>query len=210
MLALRAAAVTPLLALATALLVTAMVAYPGGSASSPDANAFVPWRDYFCDLLAERTASGRDNTLGMVCARIGMVLTAVALWPLWREGVVARPWPARQRVIRWAGALAVLAMPAVAWTPSGAWPLWHSVAILVAGVPGGLALVLTAACLWQTRRERPGTARLTVLFGIAAAAVALLWTLCFVATWPATPLANAQKIAWLLLLAWAVALARAR
>lgn len=207
MLALRPLAITLVLAIAAASLSMAMAVYPGGSASSPTATTFVPWRDYFCDLLAATTATGHDNTLGMACARLGMLLTAAALWLMWRDCAIARPWPGRHRAIRIAGTCAALAMPAVAWSPSGEWPLWHSVAILLAGVPGGLAIALTGACAWQRRRERPRTALLTFLFGLAGVAVAVTWTLCFVATWPAVPLAIAQKLAWLLLIAWTVAVA---
>lgn len=200
--------VPALLAFATALLVTAMCTYPGGTAASPDAIGFDPLRDFLCDLLAERTQSGRDNTTAMVCARLGMVLTGLGMWALWRDCPVARPWPRRHRTIRWAATATALALPAVAWTPSGAWPVWHSVAIVLAGVPGGLAIALTAACVWQCRRDRPRTAALTTTFVAAGSVVAVVWTLCFVATWPAVPLAFAQKVAWLLLLAWAVALSR--
>ena len=196
------------LALAAAVLVTAMGVYPGGSASSPDTVGFDPWRDFLCDLLAERTHAGHDNTFAMVCARLGMVLTGLGMWTLWRDCPAARRWPRRHATIRCTATIAALAMPAVAWTPSSAWPIWHSLAILVAGIPGSLAIALTAVCVWQSRHDRPRTAALTTAFVGAGGGVAILWTLCFVATWPLAPLAIAQKVAWLLLLAWAVALSR--
>ena len=207
--AVRAPVLVPaVLSLAAALLVAAMCAYPGGTASSPEAVAFDPWRDFFCDLLAERTLSGRDNTLGSTCSRLGMVLTGVGMWALWRDCAVARRWPGRHRILRWTATATALAVPAVAWTPSGAWPIWHSVAILVAGVPASLAIAVTAACIWQSRRERPRTTALTVAFVVAGGVLMVVWTLCFVVAWAAVPLAIAQKVAWLLLLVWAMTLAR--
>ena len=100
------------LALAAALLVTAMGVYPGGSASSPDTVGFDPWRDFLCDLLAERTHAGHDNTFAMVCARLGMVLTGLGMWTLWRDCPAARRWPRRHATIRCTATIAALAMPA--------------------------------------------------------------------------------------------------
>jgi hypothetical protein len=199
--------VLALLALGTALLTAAMVTYPGGRPDHPAAPGFDPFRNYFCDLLAARAHGGGDNTFGMVCARAGMVVTGLALLPLWLHFPLPLS-PRAALLLRRCGVLATLALPAVAWTPSADWPLWHSGAILLAGLPGGITLGLAA---WATSRnchQAPGMFNLTVAMTAAGASVGLLWSLTFAAHWPELALPTAQKVAWLLLLAWVTALTR--
>ena len=51
--------------------------------------------------------------------------------------------------------------------------------------------------------ETRGLFALTVALALVGASVSALWTLTFVASWPELALPTAQKLAWLLLLAWA-------
>ena len=199
--------VPALLALGTTLIVAAMLAYPGGRTGDPTARGFDPFRNYFCDLVAPRSHGGDDNTFGMLCARTGIVATGLALLPLWWRFPLPLP-PRRGRLLRLCGVLSTLALPAVAWTPSGDWPRWHSLAILLAGLPGCATLALAGWAIHRERDRARGLFRLTTLFAAVGALVAGLWSLTFAASWPELALPTAQKVAWLLLLAWAFALAR--
>jgi hypothetical protein len=194
--------VLALLALSAALLVIAMFAYPGGRPGDPYTPGFDPFRNYFCDLISPRAHNGSDNTFGMLCARAGMIVTGFALLPLWLQFPLSLP-PRAARLLRRCGWLTTLALPAVAWTPSGDWPHWHSLAILFAGVPGSTTLGIAAFTIWRRRDSNRGLFALTVALALVGASVSALWTLTFVASWPELALPTAQKLAWLLLLAWA-------
>ncbi len=196
------------LAIAVVLLVVAMGSYPGGNLSDPTAPGFDFWRNYFCDLIQPVAKNGADNGAAMIQARIAMVLTGVALVPLWLA--LPRAFPGRAAsCARTAGVVAALAMPAVAITPASAPAWWHSAAILLAGVPGGIALAGAGVCCWRRRTQAAATAALTLMLGVAAGATGVLWSLTFVCSWPdAWLLPTSQRCAWLALVVWAIAAAR--
>lgn len=199
--------VLALLALSATLLFIAMFAYPGGHLGDVDAPGFDPFRNYFCDLISPRAHNGGDNTFGMLCARTGMIVTGLAMLPLWLQFPLPNP-PRATTLLRHGGWLTTLALPAVAWTPSGDWPYWHSLAILCAGVPGGITLGVAAWSICRRRDHSRGLFVLTIALALVGASVGALWSLTFVANWPELALPTAQKVAWLLMLAWAAALTR--
>lgn len=203
----RAGSVVALLGLGTTLITIAMTAYPGGRLGDPTAPGFDLLRNYFCDLISPRAHNGDDNSLGMLCARAGMIVTGLALLPLWLRFPLPHP-PRAAALLRRCGWLTTLALPAVAWTPSGHWPYWHSFAILCAGVPGSITLGIATWSIYRQREHTRGLLGLTIALAIVGASVGALWSLTFVASWPELALPTAQKVAWLLLLAWACALAR--
>lgn len=197
-------------ALSAVLLLAAMAAYPGGRWMDPRAEGFDLVRNYLCDLIRPVAHDGRDNATGMRLAQAALLLEAVALLPLW--WLLARrllPRAELAATVRASGILAALLLPAVAFTPSDGTSRTHALAIGAAGAPGLVAVGLGAWGLLARAREWPGLAVLTALFLAAGAASGGLWLVTFSAAWPdAWMLPLAQKLAWVLLLAWSVALAR--
>jgi hypothetical protein len=197
-------------ALSAALLVAAMAAYPGGRWADPRAEGFDLVRNYLCDLIRPVAHDGRDNATGMRLAQAALLLQAVALLPLWwLVGRRLLPRAELAAAVRASGVLAALLLPAVAFTPSDGTSRTHALAIGAAGAPGLLALGLGAWGLLARAREWPGLAVLTALLLAASGATGALWLVTFSAAWPdAWMLPLAQKLAWALLQAWGVALAR--
>ena len=138
----------------------------------------------------------------MLCARAGMIVTGFALLPLWLQFPLPHP-PRAATLLRHCGWLTTLALPAVAWTPLDEWPQRHSLSIVCAGAPGGIALGIAAFMLYRRRDSRPGLFRLTTALAAVGTGVGALWSLTFVAAWPELLLPAAQKVAWLLPLIWA-------
>ena len=193
------------------LLVAAMAVYPGGRWADPTSSGFDVVHNYFCDLIRPTGHDGRPNVPGMQFARVGMLAQALGLLALW--WLVPRFAPQRRwlgRLLRVSGTIGSLLLPFVAFTPSDGTSRVHALAIGASGAPCLLALLLASACLLAERRRWPRLARLTLLLVAVALVNAVLYVCSLVATWPdAWSLPLAQKVAWLLLVAWIVAVARA-
>jgi MFS family permease len=206
-----AAAALAATAASVLLLAGAMAAYPGGRWSDPSAPGYDVLHNYLCDLNRPVAHDGQTNALGAGLARAGVLAQAAGLLPLWflLPRFVPR-WRAAGQALRACGVLASLLLPCVAFTPSDGSSRTHALAIGAAGAPGLLALLLGAAFVLVGWRGRPRLAALTLACVLASAASGVLYLFTFVAAWPdAWSLPLAQKVAWLLLVAWIVAVARA-
>jgi hypothetical protein len=191
------------------LLAAAMATYPGGRWLDTSSSGFDLVHNYLCDLIRPAGHNGHPNVPGMQLARAGMLAQAVGLLALW--WLVPRYAPQRRwlgRLLRSAGTTGSLLLPFVAFTPSDGTSRVHALAIAASGAPSLLALLLASALLLAERRRWPRLARLTALFVLVALVNAVLYVSSLVATWPdAWSLPLAQKVAWVLLVGWIVAVA---
>ncbi|MBL8751592.1 MAG: hypothetical protein JNK78_20735 [Planctomycetes bacterium] len=192
-----------LLSAGTALIAASMLAYPGGSCSRPDACGYDQLRNYLCDLTRPVAHNGEPNSAGMRLGRAGMIVTGLSFVPLFALLPRLFPRHAVGAASRPLGIVAALAVPSVACTPSNAHPSWHSVAIVVAGLPGCLALAAGTSGVLSVRERHPGLARLTVVMLGAALTTGALYSATFLASWPDQwLLPTAQKVAGATLVVW--------
>jgi hypothetical protein len=98
--------------------------------------------------------------------------------------------------------------------PSKAWPALHSIAIVVAGVPGLTGLVLTATGLVRSPALPRSLRVATIAFGALALVHAAWWTCATLAHddhgWLAATLPGVQKVTAIVYLAWVALLAGPR
>ena len=189
-----------------ALLLAAMWAYPGGSSSQPAMPGFDLWHNYFCDLIRPVAHNGVANNTGAMFGTAGMIVSALAMVPLWLLLPRLLASSSLARLCRVSGLVAATAIPGVACTPSSGSSVAHTFAICVAGLPGFIALIAAAVGILASRRQHPRLAALTGALLASAGVTGALWLTTFVAPWPDRwPLPTAQKIAWVFLVAWAVA-----
>lgn len=122
--------------------------YPGGSWAEADAAGFAPWRNYWCDLMRQLAWNGEANVVGarwgvaafalLGLASLGLFLGAAAL---------LAPGPARR--VRVGGALAALAVLAVAFVPYETYRNAHAVSSLLAGLGVAVATIETVLRSWR-------------------------------------------------------------
>lgn len=195
---------------AVALLLAAMFVYAGGSGVRPSTPGFDPVHNYFCDLIRPVAHNGVDNRTSMWMARAGMLLTAMALAPVW---LLLPAMFDDHRAARWCrgpGLLAAAALPAVALTPSDAMPHLHTLTNAGAGLPGSIALCAGAVGMLAVRQQHRRLWRWTLGLLVTGLLTGALWVAAMIWTWPGRwALPSAQKLAWVVLVAWMVATALA-
>ncbi|MDI1444592.1 hypothetical protein [Polyangium sp. 6x1] len=207
----RAAALFVIGAVVLSLLLmgAAMALYPGGTwldRASPEHDFF---RNFFCDLTAERALNGQTNP-GAAFAKAGMILLSAATLPFWF--LVTRLFPERARLaafVRWLGLASALAAIAVPLAPSQRYGLLHPLLIFVAGVPGLVAGGLATFGLFATKRAARAPARLAGLTAGLAALDGALYAAHVASGVEITSalLPTLQKLAALALVAWMAAAA---
>jgi hypothetical protein len=197
-----------------------MLLYPGGTWWDRSAPGHSFWRNFLCDLEWTVALDGTPNPIGSRLAQAAMLVLILGLVPFWwivptfffRPGSeIARPGSISPlgRAVRAAGLMSVAGMIAVALMPSDRFGTLHGVAVIVAGLPGLSAAVLTVVGLLRGGRA----ARFAAAIGAAMLGFAILdfvlyaWTMAHGGPGPLV-LPAAQKCALLLLLAWMLAIAR--
>lgn len=192
----------------------AIASYPGGSALDRRAAGHDLLRNFLCDLLAPVALNGAPNPVGAIAAPAAMLVLIAGLGVFW--WMLPDAFPAQRRLgraLRAAGALTTVGLVAVPLTPSGAMPVLHAIAVLIACAPAMIATALGALGLAR------GGRRVDAALGAAVLAVggidaALFAHHCAVPGPVVLALPALQRVACGLLLAWVVLvatkLARAR
>jgi hypothetical protein len=200
-----------MLAASTALLGASMAAYHGGTQLDRTSAGYDPLRNYFCDLIQPVAHDGTPNPLGASLGRAAFVATALALVPAWL--LLSSLFSERRvlaRVVRVGGVTAALALPLVANTPSQLGGHAHTWAIVVGGVPALVAMGAALVGILGVRHAHPLLARLTALLLALASVTGALWLWAMAGGWPNQwALATAQKVTWLAIASWLLAIARA-
>lgn len=196
MVSLRRLCIAPIVATITflALYVTSALLYPGGSRSHPDHIGFSFRDNYWCDILDRTTYGGKPNP-GASIALGATIVLSFGLAVLWWTAPTLFP-KARRRalIVRGAGIVSCVLTPFISTS-------YHNLAINIAGGLGMLALVTTISAL----RASEGTSfmALGVLNLIASAANFVMWR----TGWALAQLPVLQKAAFMIFLAWVLALA---
>ncbi|MRG92404.1 hypothetical protein [Polyangium spumosum] len=205
-LAVRAAALFVIgsVACSCLLLGAAMALYPGGTWLDRAAAGHDFFRNFLCDLTADRALDGRTNP-GAWLAKAGMMALAAGTLPFWF--LVTRLFAARVGLsvaVRVFGLASALAATLVPLAPSQRYGLLHALLILVAGAPGLVAAALATFGLLSAKGGPRAPARLAACtVGLAALDGALY--AAHVASGEEVPsalLPALQKLAALALVAW--------
>ena len=186
------------------LLVAAMALYPGGTWLDRSAPGHDFFRNFFCDLTADRALNGQTNP-GASFGKAGMIVLSAGTLPFWF--LVTRLFPARVGLsvaVRVLGLASALAATLVPLAPSQRYGFLHAVFILVAGVPGLLAGGLATFGLLATKSGPRMPARLAALTAGLAALDGALYAAHVASGEEVTSalLPTLQKLAALALVAW--------
>ncbi len=194
------------IAVFAALILAAMRVYPGGTWFDRDAPGHDPFRSFLCDLTQPVALNGRPNPLGSSLAKVAMIALSTAVLLMFLAVPRLAPAGLASRVLRAAAILSWVGQILVPLTPSLELGAVHAIPVLAAAVAGLVAGGLAIVAL--SRARRLGLARLgAALFAVAAIDAAVYAN--HVVTGGPTPLALPvlQRIAHILLLAWASAIA---
>lgn len=182
----------------------AIIAYPGGSWTLPEADGFSPWRNFWCDLLRSRAINGADNGAGKLLASIAFAALGAGMWPFW--WVAAALLGRRRGSLIWRlGAASAVGLFAMAVLPSDRHPIAHGVVALVTGAAGIIAAgVCVVVRLPDETRFAPRRAAgaLALLFATGHAVLYVYVAYLQGPETPAQPMV--QKLATALLLTWMV------
>jgi hypothetical protein len=176
--------------------------YPGGSWTELEQAGFVPWRNFWCDLVRSQAINGADNGPSRRAASLGFAALWFALWCFWP--VASSLLAASRRVpVRVLGRISAFGLLGMALLPSDAHPVVHG---FVALSGGGLGLWCTAVCCAE-RRAGEARSSLRRLFGAAAvvfgASNAVLYVYVAYGAGPETVAQpSVQKLATLAVLLW--------
>ena len=167
----RAASAVLIPALLSFLLLSALAAeaYPGGTYCEPDASSYRFWGNFLCDLTADITRRGEDNSRAAAFARAAFGVFGVGLVPFFwlLGGLTARG----RAAVRALGVIAGVATLLLAWVPSRAGLFLHAGFVFAATVPGLIAATLGAVAV--VRRARKDAAmRVIALFAVLALSTA--------------------------------------
>lgn len=199
---LAAASLLACTGIGAALLAIAMALYPGGTWIDPQAQGHDFWRNFICDLTHATALNGAPNR-GATPAQAAMLVMVPALGLFWV--LVPRLFEGRARLgtaIRMMGLVSVAGLVAVPLIPSVPYGLLHSIAVLMASVPGLMAATLSVLGL----RARPALRLLGAVTLLAGAVDAALYTRGVLVPAPTPVVMPAlQKVAALGLLTWMAA-----
>jgi hypothetical protein len=203
-----------------ALEIPAMLLYPGGTWWDRAAKGHSFWQNFLCDLEWTVALNGTPNPVGSRLAQAAMLALILGFVPFWWIVPTLFDLPGRGmsragapsplgRAVRIAGLVSVAGMIAVALMPSDRFGAAHGVAVIVAGLPGLSAAVLSVVGLLRgDRATRFAGALGGAMLGFAILDFVLYaWTMAHGGPGPLL-LPVAQKCALLLLLAWMLVVAR--
>jgi hypothetical protein len=176
------------------------LAYPGGTYCEPAATAYRFFDNYFCDVTSDVTRRGEDNVTGARLTRAAFGSFAVSLGPFFwlLGGLGTRRLGAAVRAL---GVPSACAVAGVAWLPSTGSPSLHTTMVLVAAVPGLLAVTLGTVALFAGRRRRLAWLGAATLAAGALNTAGYVWAVShLVACLPWLPVV--QKLAGTGLVAW--------
>lgn len=149
----------------------AIAAYPGGHSWNTHAPGHDFWRNFLCDLARAIALDGTPNPVGSTLGRAAMLVIGAGLLPFFRHVTrLAHGAPRLGLGARAAGAIAVIAVPAVVFVSGDRYGKLHAVAVVAAGVPGLLACGAAALAL-QVDRGAPRAVAWAGALALLAAAV---------------------------------------
>lgn len=143
----------------------AIARYPGGTWCDRGSEGHSLWANFLCDLLHADGLNGQPNP-GATLARLSMLALIAALGLFWASLGRADPPTLMLRVLRYCASLSVLGMILVPLLASDRFPRAHGAAVMTAGVPGFVAMILSVVIVH--RKER-----LLGLLGALAIAISL-------------------------------------
>lgn len=186
------------------LLGASMALYPGGTWLDRAADGHDFFRNFFCDLTADRALNGQTNP-GAWFGKAGMIVLSAGTLPFWF--LVTRLFSARVGLsvaVRGLGLASAMAATLVPLAPSQRYGLLHAMLILVAGVPGLVAGCLATFGLLATKGGPRAPARLAALTASLAALDGGLYAAHVASGEEITSalLPTLQKLAALALVAW--------
>jgi hypothetical protein len=193
----------------------AMRVYPGGTWWNVTAVGHSFWQNYLCDLTQPVAIDHVPNPLGSMLGRTAMLVLVAGLFPFWAAVPLLFVGPRLARLVRMLGFVSMIGVVGVVLLPSSRFGQLHGILVVLAGVPGLSAAVLTVAGLLQALPQF----RLAAWLGVAMLLFALVdftaYTGHLIAGGLGTPILPAlQKVALLLLIAWmlsvSIALTRAQ
>jgi hypothetical protein len=121
----------------------AVLVYPGGSWTEPQALGFSLARNFWCDLLRSRAINGLDNHQSKLLASVGFAALGLAMFPYWWVAAGLLPRARRGRVALF-GMLSATSLAALARLPSDEQPLLHGIVALCGGITG---IACAAVCV---------------------------------------------------------------
>lgn len=129
--------------------------YPGGTWCDRGSDGHSLWANFLCDLLHAHALNGQDNP-GAGLARVSMLALIAAFAVFWASvGRDAIP-SVSLRVMRVAAFLSVLGMIAVPLLASDRFPRGHGAAVMLAGGPGFLAMILAVVLVFREGQRTLG------------------------------------------------------
>jgi hypothetical protein len=129
-----------------------MAAYPGGTWWAPMRKGHAFCGNFLCDLLHDPALNNEANRAGALWAKVSMLAFIVGIGVFWS---MARCWLTSQRAARVVSKLGIygtLPLATVPLTPSNRYPVLHTSAVLLGGLPGLLAFLLFSAALFRQSR----------------------------------------------------------
>lgn len=109
------------------------------------------WGNFLCDLLHAHGLNGVPNT-GSGLARVSMLALIAALGLFWWSVVRSAPPTSGRRVLAASAFLSVFGMVLVPLLASDRFPRAHGAAVMTAGVPGFVAMILSVAIVYRQHR----------------------------------------------------------
>jgi len=165
-----------LLAISLALLMAAVLFYPGGSWADADSVGFRPFVNYWCDLMRDEAVNGAPNAASAVLAKGAFGALSVSSWAFWRVVAASLRTPTLARWAVVAGTLSSVCLALVAVFPYDTLRLSHVITTLCAGASGFVASVLIMAGI----RLSETTSRWGSVWGGAFMAAALVNIIVYV------------------------------
>jgi hypothetical protein len=189
-------------------MLAAMLRYPGGSWTAPQASGFSLVRNFWCDLLRSQAINGADNGSSKLLASLAFGALGVGLWPYWWVAASVLPGP-RARFVSRLGTISAACVAAMTLLPSDRFAIAHGAVALAGGFIGMWAAASSVAVRAADEPRfawRRSAGLLALLF---AAGNALLYVHVAYLKGPETvaqPIV--QKLATLFLLTWMFATVR--
>jgi len=148
--------------------------YPGGTWCEPDAVGHRFWGNFFCDLTAETTGRGADNSRSAASARASFVCFALGLAPFfWLAGSAMGR--VSGRAVRALGLVSAAATVALSFLPSVNGPALHTTMVFAAAIPGLVAGALAVIGFVRSAQLTAGVLGALAFASGAANAIGYAW-----------------------------------